>query len=208
MKAMDNLKVIVKILARNLLIILSILVITIIGGVFPASAHAHKVNLHVVQAGGMVFVEGFYHDGTPCVNSTVEVLDASTGEKLSEVRTDSQGKVVLKSFKGRRLKLVLNAGIGHRTQYVIEHIADAANAEAETGRAAGQPETAQPETAQAKLEAAVATAVAKEIAPLREAVARLEKLQSRPRAGEIIGGIGYIAGLFGLLMYYKSKNRK
>jgi hypothetical protein len=38
-------------------------------------------------------------------------LDASTGEKLSEVKTDTQGKVVLKSFNGRRLKLVLNAGM-------------------------------------------------------------------------------------------------
>jgi hypothetical protein len=130
----------------------------------PVPAHAHKVNIYAYEEGGKVYVEGYFNDGKPCMNSMVEALDASTGEKLSEVKTDTQGKVVLKSFKGHRLKLVLNAGMGHGTQYVME----AAN----------------------------------------EAVARPERRPSRPRASQILVGIGCIAGLFGLLMYYKSKHRK
>ncbi len=83
---------------------------------------AHKVNVFAYVEGEEIIVEGYFSGNVKAQNCQIEVFDSS-GKKLLEGKTDSKGifKFRLKdlpSFKGE-LKIVLNAGMGHRGEYIL-----------------------------------------------------------------------------------------
>lgn len=79
---------------------------------------AHKVILFAYVEGDTVFVESGFGDGTVCNNAGIEVFDPS-GKKLLEGRTDGNGKFSFKSPRRTDLKLVLDAGMGHREEFMV-----------------------------------------------------------------------------------------
>jgi len=85
----------------------------------PAVTFAHKVNIYAYAENGMVYLEGYFVDGTKCKNSIVEVFDEKDGMKLLEGKTDKDGRFSFKIPKVVSLKLVLHASIGHRAEYTL-----------------------------------------------------------------------------------------
>jgi len=57
-------------------------------------------------------------------------------------------------------------------------------------------------TTPADLEQLVERAVARQLGPIRRA---LEQSQSRQRLSDVVGGIGYIIGLMGVVLYFHSR---
>ncbi len=87
----------------------------------PSAAWAHRVLVDAFQEGDRLFIEGFFPDGRPTVNTPVKVLDQA-GQVVAEGKTDAQGQLSLKptGLKPGRLTVVLEAGLGHRAEVETE----------------------------------------------------------------------------------------
>ncbi|MFH1913847.1 MAG: hypothetical protein ABIK45_06200 [Pseudomonadota bacterium] len=131
------------------------------------------------------------------------------------------------------LRLTLSAGEGHQAEWTIAATELAATGQAaDTAAPAPEPalsalQSAPPNTApqamghshlpaahsqtqieaqiQAQVEAQVETAIRRELAPVKQMLAELS--QAGPGVTEIVGGIGYIVGIFGIFAYLKSRTR-
>lgn len=180
----------------------------------PALAHAHKVNVFAYAEGGKVFSEGYFADGARCKNSKVEVFDAKTGERLSEGRTDGNGAFSFDIPRVSSLRLALWAGEAHMGQYTIpeEEIKKAYGRSSARKEKAGEGMSEKVKTKgqippEAEIEAAIERAVEKKLAPVMRTLAGIREEISRPGPAEILGGIGYIVGIAGIVMYFLSRKR-
>ena len=177
-------------------------------------ALAHKVLLTAYVEGDTVFVEGGFSDGTPCKNAKVEVFDPS-GKKLLEGKTNEDGEFSFKPPQKTDLKLVLNAGMGHRGEYTVpadELQGVVVGNQATTTEAMPAPtaETRKPQgTSEAvaridpkEIESIVDRVIQKRLRPLTQLVAKSQR-KTGFSPTEIFGGIGYILGLMGIAMYFR-----
>jgi len=175
-------------------------------------ALAHNVFLTAYVEGDTVFVEGGFSDGTLCENAKIEVFDPS-GHKLLEGKTDENGVFSFKPPQKTDLKVVLNAGMGHRDEYTVpaEELPDMTGmqkAEAEVMSAPGT-ETLKPRASDAaaridpeEVESIVDRVIQKRLRPLTQLVAKSQR-KTGVSPTEIFGGIGYILGLMGIAMYFR-----
>jgi nickel transport protein len=170
---------------------------------------AHKVNVFAWVEGDMVFVEGYFPGGKKAQNSLVEVYD-STGAKLLEGRTNQKGEFSFKIPRKEDLKIVLTAGMGHKNDFTLkaddlggsEPASDEAVQKATEKVAASSSTTAD----LGQLQVMIDQALDRKLEPVIKLIRRTRK--EGPGVTEIIGGIGYIFGLFGLVMYFKSKKER
>jgi nickel transport protein len=191
---------------------------------------AHKVNVFAYVQGETVVVEGFFSGKAKAMDCQVEVLD-SGGKVLIQGVTDKQG---IYSFPlsalpplGGDLVLVLNAGAGHRADYTLaagdlpirtdqvqtkdsQAVTDGSpprEAQAETGPSTGAGDTAAKAAVNLK---AVEELLDRKIGPLSNMLGSQQKLLMEQKdkgasLTEIIGGIGWIFGLFGTAAYFMSR---
>ena len=177
-------------------------------------ALAHNVFLTAYVEGDMVFVEGGFSDGTFCKNSKIEVFDPS-GNRLLEGKTDENGVFSFKPPQKTDLKVVLNAGMGHRDEYTVpaEELPDMTGMQKAETRAMPAPaaETRKPRASEvavqmdpAEIESIVDRVIQKRLRPLTQLVAKSQR-NTGISPTKIFGGIGYIFGLLGVAMYVRSR---
>lgn len=136
---------------------------------------AHKVNIFTYIEGNKVYSESYFNDGKKCVSSKIEIFD-NQGNKLLEGLTDQEGEFSFEIPQEEGdLKIVLTASMGHRAECIIR--AD------ELRNTTG--------LVQENLEEPISS---------KETT---EKDKISPT--EIIGGIGYIFGIFGIIAYFLSR---
>jgi nickel transport protein len=177
-------------------------------------ALAHKVLVTAYVEGNTVFVEGGFSDGTPCKNAGIEIFDPS-GKKLLEGKTNEDGEFSFKPPQKTDLKLVLNAGMGHRGEYTVpadELQGVVVGNQATTTEAIPAPtaETRKPQgiseaAAQIdpkEIELIVDRVIQKRLRPLVQLIAKSQR-KTGFSPTEIFGGIGYIFGLMGVAMYFR-----
>jgi nickel transport protein len=189
---------------------------------------AHKVNVFAYVEGDTVVVEGYFGGNVKAQNSAVEVLD-SAGKKILEGKTDEKGicrfKLAdLQPIKGD-IKIVLEGGMGHKADFTLR-AADLP--EAVQQRQNAQPQLEEKATAELSsskpyplvrsqdteaLKKVVEDAVDRKVQPLLKMLGTQQKLLMEqrdrgPTVTEIIGGIGWILGLFGIAGYFMGRNRK
>jgi nickel transport protein len=164
--------------------------------------------------GDTVFVEGGFSDGTPCKNARIEVFDPS-GKKLLEGKTNEDGEFSFKPSQKADLKLVLNAGMGHRGEYTVPAdelqgvvVGDQATTTeampaptAETQKPQGISEAAA-QIDPKEIESIVDRVIQKRLRPLTQLIAKSQR-NTGFSPTEIFGGIGYILGLMGIAMYFR-----
>jgi nickel transport protein len=206
-------------MTRLLLIICAALAATLC---LSAASNAHKVNIFAYVEGNTVVTESGYSRSSRVNKGVVEVHDAASGELLLTGTTDEQGNFSFEvpdkaREQGLDLQLLVKAGVGHQGDWVVKAeeymVGDAPAAEAETSTA--QAETASdaaPAAAPAQAVivaapkadiAAVEAVVKRELEPVKRMLADMS--QPGPSVTEILGGIGYIFGLFGVAAYFKSR---
>jgi nickel transport protein len=178
-------------------------------------ASAHKVILSVYPGGGVIEGELGFSSGDMAADHLIEVFDEK-GNKLGETMTDSEGFFTYKPVQ--RLTHVFRAELG--SGHVGEAVVTAAELPALTEGAApdaGSDEAA-PQSSQTipvqeskpavqatgMDEAAVARMLRDELRPLRREIAAYKEKNDLQT---ILGGIGYIFGLFGLAMYIAARRR-
>ena len=180
-------------------------------------ADAHRVTVFAWVEGDTVHVESKFPGGKKVQEGRVLVYD-SEGSLFLEGVTDEQGTFQFQVPRKSALKIVLEAGMGHRAEWTIpaEEIEGAAP-EASKAAAGAQESTVQekagstPATGGAsvgEMEAAVEKALDKKLQPIVRMLA--ESQHKRPSLSDILGGIGYILGLVGLASYlhYRRKARE
>ncbi len=185
---------------------------------YISNLSAHKVNIFYYAEDNKIFLETYFSDGTKCRNSVIEVYDGNTKKLLLKGKTDLKGKFDFKIPaipKNHKLKVVLNAEMGHRAEVFIkpsEWVAtdNSNNQESETpvntsksltSTTSGISKKITTECDYKKFE----KILDKKLKPVLRELALLRN--NKPSFNEIFGGIGYIFGLFGIIFYFKGKKK-
>lgn len=150
---------------------------------------AHKVILYSYVDSNMIAVEGGFSDGSPAKNAELKVYDLK-GNMLYEGNTDEKGLHRFKIPKRCDLKVVLNAGMGHRAENIIKKEELTVISNDRNGVSSID-------------ERQLRSIIREELVPISKNLAHLN--QKGPGVDEILGGIGYIFGLMGIILYFKSK---
>ncbi|WP_132693790.1 cobalt ABC transporter permease [Rhodovulum steppense] len=169
----------------------------------PLPALAHKVVFSVYPAGDAIEGELGFSNGDMAAHQVIELFDTA-GNRLGETTTDADGFFTYAPTRPVAHVLRADLGAGHVAQAELS----AEEVAAILGQGEAVPDPAAARTAPAGLseadKAAIAAMMRDEMRPLRREIAALREhhqLQS------ILGGIGYIAGLFGLGFYLAARRR-
>ncbi len=187
--------------------ILAIVALLMAGIFYSGASFAHKVNMFAFVEGDQVFIEGYFSDGKRAQNSKVTVSDEQ-GKTLLKGETDHEGNFSFRVPAGARsLRITLNAGMGHKTEYTLGQD-ELAGALPEGETAAAKDVAVTDETTAGAVggpvdEHAIRRAVGQAILPLMR---RMSSLEERASFSDIIGGIGFIVGVTGLFFYFKARN--
>ena len=202
-------------------ILKSFLIITAIWIIAPPiSAWAHKVTVFAWVEGDTVFTESKFSGGRRVRDGRIEVYDLAIDKKLLEGRTNSDGEYSFKIPLKTDMKIVLEAGMGHRAEWTlmrdefedapdINTQADAAMQTAgNSDRDGVMPVQAVPVTDCADIEATMEKVLDKKLKPLIRKLNHLEHRDDDPAITDILGGLGYILGLIGIAAYVHSRRRE
>ena len=190
------------------LILISIFLIIIMVDV---SVFAHKVNIFAYVEGDKVYTESYFSDGKKCVDSKIEVFD-NQGDKVLEGLTDEEGAFSFEIPSGDGdLKIVLTASMGHRAEYIIraDELGDVAGLieeKIEEPVSAVSPEVSSVDLKE--MQSLIENTLDEKLKPIIREMREIRKSQEdRISPTEIIGGIGYIIGIFGIIAYFLSRKR-
>jgi len=192
--------------------------------VINISVFAHKVIIFAYVEGDRVYTESYFSDGKKCVDSKIEVFD-SQGNKLLEGLTDEEGKFSFEIPQEGDLKIVLTASMGHRAEYSIladelkeiagsikeeleEPVSSERKDESSLGEIDKQKETVSPEISSLdlkELQLLIEDAMDKKLEPIMREIKKSKT--DKISLTEIIGGVGYIFGIFGIIAYFLSRKR-
>lgn len=187
-----------------------------------APAHAHKVNVFATIEDGNIKLEGYFPDGKKAKGAKVSITDEK-GDTIIEGEADQDGKFTAPLLATGKILVSIDVGLGHRsdttievqsgsilTQQQAEHQHDATSETPSPVVAAKAPTASvqqpmipapNPEQMQKSIEQAVRSAVI----PLER---RLLEYERSTGMREIIGGLGYLMGLFGTVMYFQARRQK
>ncbi len=195
------------------------LLISLLGVLFSGPALAHRVNLFAWLEGDTVKVESSFGRDNPVQGGLINVFDSVSGELLLRGQTDEQGLFSFSALElarpGRSLRIVLDAGQGHGDEWTLEaEQFSALEAAPEPAASPAAPAAASPAAepkaeplslSAVELEQIVAEALSRQLAPLSRDLAALR--EPGPQLRDIVGGLGWIMGLAGCYLYFRSRRR-
>jgi len=190
---------------KRIFLILLATVIIIAGS--SSSALAHRVTIFAWVEGDTVMTESKFSGGRRAINSDVRVFNGK-GEEILTGTTDDRGEFSFKIPEMTDLKVVLEAGMGHRAEWSIPE----AELRGDVGMPCERIEALEPSHEESTLlsreevKQIVDDSLDTKLRPIARRLAEMEK--KGPSVTEILGGIGYIFGLMGVALYFKSRGRK
>ncbi len=95
------------------------LLVTLLLFCFAGPVLAHKVNIFAYVDAGIVYSESYFPDGRPVSEGKVLVLD-SQERLLFEGQTDQAGLFQFKLPFVVDVTLVIDAGMGHKNQFLLK----------------------------------------------------------------------------------------
>ena len=193
-------------------------------------ADAHKVSIFAWVEEDTVHTQSKFSGGKKVKNGKVEVFDTK-GELLLKGHTDENGEFSFKVPKITELKIVLDAGMGHKNSWTLtvgevhegvsatdaskpvpSDLAENRLLSYHSGdditNPSSPPDDVTTVLSAKDVEAIVARQLEQKLKPLTRMLADAQ--ESGPTAGDIFGGIGYILGLVGLGVYirYRKDDRR
>ncbi len=201
------------------------LVIGLAALLFCMPAAAHRLTVFAWMEGETLVLESAFGRGAKLKNGDVEVRDAATGGLLLKGKTDAEGVFRCALPQGIResghdMRIIALGGEGHRGVWTVkaeEWKASLARGGIPEPRAEAAAETplslAEPRLSPAAevlsaadLERILAEVLEAKLAPLRRELAAVRS--GAPGLREVIGGLGWIIGLFGTLAWCRSKKER
>lgn len=194
---------------------------------FSSIAAAHKVIVFAWIEGDMVYTESKFPGGKRKVkNGQITVQDTEGNELLTGL-TDDKGEFSFKIPKKTSLKVILKAGMGHQGEWLIPEdeinssdISKKESAESTVSNyetrnikkkilAAGLNEEVLSQTGtldRDEIRMIIENALDIKLKPLIRKLNKPEEEKNYFK--DVIGGIGYIFGLFGVAAYMASRQKK
>jgi len=161
---------------------------------------AHKIKVFANRIGDAI--EGYaYYPGGTGYHGTITLLDQDS-RVLMETTTTADGRFRFDNAPRTVLTLVAASGDGHRAEFTLTSPTAHQTETPPLPAAPSREEKTLPD--QAPSVALIEEAVARAVQPLAE---QLERHEERTRIRDILGGIGYIVGLFGLFSLFKRRSR-
>jgi len=168
---------------------------------------AHKVNIFAYIEGDTVYTESYFSNGTKVKGGVVQVYD-SQGSKLLEGKTDENGEFNFKPPKKDDLRLVVATAMGHRNSYTLSA--------GEPGDITGAKKLQEPHPKESEakeltevhldqIKTIIDTSLDEKLKAIMRELTRMQ--QKQVSFTEVIGGIGYIFGIMGIILYFVSKKR-
>lgn len=170
------------------------------------TAEAHLLKLFAYVEGTHIHGSAYFAGGSGVAGASITVSDAND-QLLAQLKTDPQGAFSYNVTTAGEYRLQVDTGEGHRATWRIQSTefglspatTEVSPVSADKNGDLKPDETALP---YAKLATLIEQAVARQIGPLREA---LQRSQDRARLSDILGGIGFIVGLAGLALWWRSR---
>ncbi|MCM8804745.1 MAG: DUF4198 domain-containing protein [Candidatus Omnitrophica bacterium] len=160
---------------------------------FSSLSFCHKVNIFTYKEGDKIFVEGYFSDGKPCKNSLIEIYNEKK-EKIVEGKTDENGIFSFNIPDAQKIKIVLIADMGHKTEEEIE---------LEKKIEKRQDLIVEKIISGDEIKKIVEESVEKAINPILK---EFERERKKAKITDIIGGIGYIFGILGIFLYFRGRS--
>lgn len=178
----------------------------------PAPADAHRLKAFATVVGASIEGKAYFVGGGPAENVAATLVDKSS-KVIAETRTDTEGRFVLTAPVRADVTVVIDATDGHLARFEIaaSRLPDLLPAVPEGGSgvalaaATGPPSVTSPPTRSTASADQIAAAVARQIEPLAE---QLDSLEASIRLRDVLGGVGYIIGIFGLVAFMKVRRDK
>lgn len=198
-------------------------VLFLVLGLGGSLAHAHRVGVFCWVEGNMLHTQSKFQPGGPVKGGRLQMVIPATGEVLASGRTDLKGEYTFEipaTLREKKLdfRVILVAGSGHKGYWDVPAAEYLDGAEVETK----SPVPALKTTSSAPslsgklihdphmsgisledLQELLDRELDRKLAPVKGSLARMQ--EDRPSVREIIGGIGYIFGIMGIVLYFKSK---
>ncbi|UCB44688.1 MAG: hypothetical protein JSV25_10765 [Spirochaetota bacterium] len=175
---------------------------------------AHKVNIFAWVDGDTIYTESYFQNGDFVRNGKIEVLNSS-GEVVHSGVTDENGKHQFRIPQIDTLTMALDASIGHRSTFEIsaddlkDFHGDGESREDDKSyhEIIANSSNAHQNVDIDDIRTVVRDEVSQQLGTIKRDIAEL-KARRRISAQEIFAGIGYLLGLMGIVMYFKSKGKK
>ena len=176
------------------------------------TAMAHRSTIFAWVEGDRVFTESKFSGRRLVKRGDIIVYDLE-GNQLLKGKTDDHGKFSFILPKKTAMKIVVQAGMGHRGEWTIpvDEIEGVAGAEAETttpGETSSKRPEKKVETSKLNLDEirlTVEEALDQRLKPVLKIL--VESRESGPKVRDIFGGIGYILGLMGVAAYFHYRRK-
>ena len=168
---------------------------------------AHKVNIFAYIEGDRIYTESYFNDGKKCIDSKIEVFNEQ-GDKLLEGLTDEEGKFSFEISQEGDLKIVLTARMGHRAECSIleDELRDTAESIKEELEEPVSVVSSERSSLDLKeIQSLIEDVLDKKLEPIIMEIKKSQ--QDKISINEIIGGIGYIIGIFGIIAYFLSRRK-
>ena len=186
-------------------------------------ALAHRVLVYAFAEGDTIHTESKFVGSGPVQKGDVKVQDRKDGKVLLTGTTDEKGKFSFKIppeavSERSDLLIIVGASLGHQGEWLLKAdsylprtgVKATGAPESHTGVAspasgAGTPGAKIGAVDQQALEEAMNKVMERQLAPIKEMLADLTV--RRRTFPEIVGGLGYIVGIFGVVAYFMSKKQ-
>ena len=170
-------------------------------------AMAHKVITSVYAVDDIVEGEIGFSNGKMAENVLVEIF-GENGEKLGEATTDEEGFFTFRPTLRQALSFRADLSAGHIAQATLEADELPEGLAAVDGSAASSVSGSQEPVSKALAAAGAAGAnlkgLEREIRNLRKDLAAFKE---EKRMQDILGGIGFILGIFGIVAFFMSRRK-
>ncbi len=193
------------------LVVMAVIILSMV--IHPSVANAHKLNVFAYIENDILVGEAYFSDGAPARDCDVVIKDPHDDVVISKSHTDKEGRFVISvgaSKKGDFL-IIVNAGMGHQGQATISLPAQEDVLTTRAGEKSYFEESKDEDELlhlrEEDLLSLMRTAVRSELDPLRNELLQLRKELSSPGFSEIMGGIGYIFGLVGVILWVKGEKK-
>ena len=162
-------------------------------------AIAHRVMIFAWEEGGIIHTKSKFSGGKTVKEGKIIVSDL-LGNQVLEGKTDNEGGFSFKAPEKAGLKIVLQAGMGHRAEWTMS---------GEESRESISKREPQPVSGAGlsadEIQSAIERAIDKKLKPVIRML--LEERESSPSIRDILGGIGYILGLVGIGSYFHYRRK-
>ncbi|RUM88680.1 MAG: hypothetical protein DSZ25_01785 [Thermovibrio sp.] len=156
--------------------------------------------------GNNVSLVSYFSDGTPAKNAKVTVYD-SNGKVVLMGKTDKEGEFDFKIEKPGKYKVVVNAELGHRAVTTFQ-IGNLTNENSNSQETSGEEKEQKTEAVSNISEREIRKVIREELRPIHRELLKIEERESSISYKDVIGGLGWIIGIFGAFMFGYCVRRK